>query len=207
MFCRFKVTIFPYPPRSEFASDQRYLSLVLRMSSKRDYSVGSTVVHHISHSPNNCWSFWFYHFNETPVPLNVTILGRRVTAQSVRRRWWRFRHQWPCGVKSRGTFHFIFWLQLLLFAQNACISFCIMWWPMTCVRWRRHRWAFVVHHKVSGIYIDRTVWPGIAHFYRDIHTDLLYSHTRYQCRKTSVYLLIKNETYRTARTIFESTWH
>ena len=39
--------------------------------------------------------------------------------------------------------------------------------------------TFVIHHKVSGLNISITVWSRITKFYRNIHTDLLYSHTRY----------------------------
>ena len=44
----------------------------------------------------------------------------------------------------------------------------------------KHRMAsFVVHHKVSGSNISRTVWLRITKFHRYIHTDMLYSHTGY----------------------------
>ena len=44
-----------------------------------------------------------------------------------------------------------------------------------------HRMTFIVivHHEVSGSYILRMVCARIATFYMDIHTDLVYSNTRY----------------------------
>ena len=37
--------------------------------------------------------------------------------------------------------------------------------------------VIVVHRKVSGSYISRTVFPRITKFYTDIHADPVYSHT------------------------------
>ena len=39
--------------------------------------------------------------------------------------------------------------------------------------------ASVVHYKVCGSYISRPVWPRISKFYMDIHTDLVFSHAKY----------------------------
>ena len=54
------------------------------------------------------------------------------------------------------------------------LKFGLVWWPayvgvavvLGCS-------SFVVHHKVSGSNMSRTVWPGIIKFHTDIHTDLL----------------------------------
>ena len=42
---------------------------------------------------------------------------------------------------------------------------------------RLSSFVIILHHKVSGLNISRTIWPRITTFYSDIHTDLLYSHT------------------------------
>ena len=44
---------------------------------------------------------------------------------------------------------------------------------------RSSAFVIVVHHQVNSSNISRIVWPRITKFYRDIHTNLLCSHTGY----------------------------
>ena len=79
-------------------------------------------------------------------------------------------------VKNAPIVLLIFQLHLLraFWGQNAERRFCLMWWLL-----RRLSPSFDVHHKVSGSFILRTVWPRITKFYVDIHSDSFYSHNGY----------------------------
>ena len=57
-----------------------------------------------------------------------------------------------------------------IFWQTAEWLFCLMSRPASAV---------VVHHKVSGSNISRTVWPRITKFCTDVLADLVYRHTGY----------------------------
>ena len=59
---------------------------------------------------------------------------------------------------------------------------CLLSWP-TPVQFVRL--SFVVHHKLSGSYVSRTTWPRITKFYPDMHTDLVYTGTKYDFTTTS----------------------
>ena len=68
------------------------------------------------------------------------------------------------------------------------------------------RLSSVVHHKVSGSYVARTVWRRITKFYMDIHTDPLYSHSGYDVTRYFRSGVIANNNCRNAAYDFASNF-
>ena len=78
-----------------------------------------------------------------------------------------------------------------LFRQIAKWCFCMMSWPASA-----HLVRSFGHHKVSTLYVLRTVWLRITTFYADIRTDQLYIHTGCDVIATSSQKLLRKKRWK-----------